>query len=987
MTVALLVGLGLGAGAVAWASGIRAAIGSAPDADVTAAALIAVGALIGTRFRGGPRSLGVALVGVGVVGGVVGAWSSPVGAALARVGGSLEGGAVGLAFARTIVTGTVLLPLGLLLGLAARRSGTALGAGRRGPGTLAMLALGAGTGALAANLLQLEGGPPELAHAGSAILVLVGAFLAVRPPARDDERDEASAPVSVGVAAAAVAFAVAAFSFLAPRPFRFAFGHELPGLPVAGVALAAGLALGALAAGAIAHWRPRIAGESATAAMLALAGAAAIAGITRLDRFPVAFLESIESVSELSGVVDAALQLLFVRVALLGGAIGAAATFLLVAVPDAARSAWAERTAAGAAFGALAGVAFARLALGPFSIPDTVAGAALVGATLAAGGALLRPRGRLVGGVAGIAGVALVAAVAARTPGHDSRMTLPERHFAAGRVGVEQRGWLTFEQDGANESVSVIRRGRSRRLLVDGRLEATNGLATRSAGVLVHLPLAVHPSPDRVLLLGIGNGAALAGAVAHPTEHIDCLARGPAFAAAAETFGDAVRNALGDGRVHLRFGDPEDLVARAGRYDVILHQASGAWTELSARLSKLEFLETARDLLEEDGLYGHWVPDDALTKSGLQSLLATVAAVFPQVEVWAGSGSAVIIVAKKTVAPHDFGNVLESWRDPTMQAAAADVWLEEPLSLVSHFLVSDQAVRRITRRAALHTRMHDELGRTEAARRRRTGPVNPVPGLFALGDDVLGCLSGTPEAGFAGAVVNAVRARALERAALEHEVERNGPRDTRALETWEAAQELNPRDRAIRRRLADLRSRMGIEYTNQQSVVAGYSNLRQAVDIDTTFAEGFANLGRHLAMSDEYDFAVAVTEHAVEMEPDNDLFALLLAQIWKRRTYYDKALPWYERAMELNPRNVAAAIGYVDTKLTMEENPDLEYGLEVSERYLELEPENEELRSRIDRLREAISDRDAPEEVPEPSGPDAESDSEPDSAEALPAEE
>jgi spermidine synthase len=527
-----------------------------------------------------------------------------------------------------------------------------------------------------------------------------------------------------------------------------------------------------------------------------------------------------------------------------------------------------------------------------------------------------------------------------------------------------------FERDGANASVAVVRRGGFRRMLVNGRLEATNGLATLSSGILAHLPLTMHRSDARVLLLGIGNGAALRSALAHPVERVDVLERGPELVAAASTFGDVVRDALDDDRTRLHLGDPEDLVARAGRYDVVLHQGSGAWTELSSRLATREFLEMAAERLVDDGIYCQWVPDDALTKTGFQSLLATVASVFPQVEVWAGHGSAVIVLAKKRPAPHDFAAMLEAYRDPRIQAAAAAVWIEEPLSLLSHFLVSDDAVRRITRRAAIHARASDVLGRTEADRRRSASTVNPVPGLFALADDLVSRLANVPEgAAFEAAVANAIQARALERAALELESTRSGPEDTKALDAWEAALELNPRDRAIRRRLADLRSRIGIEYTNKLLVVAAHANLRQAVDIDTTFADGFANLGRHLAIAGEYDFALAVIEHAVAMEPDNDLFALLLAQTWKRRVYYDKALPWYAKAMELNPRNVEAAIGWVDTRLAMQENPDLEEGLEVLQRYLEFEPENEDLTMRITRLSEAIEKGEAqPAEGVEPPG-------------------
>jgi tetratricopeptide (TPR) repeat protein len=593
------------------------------------------------------------------------------------------------------------------------------------------------------------------------------------------------------------------------------------------------------------------------------------------------------------------------------------------------------------------------------SLQGTIVGAGFVVIAFATVAAVAGAQRRVVGALVAAGGVALAGASAYLLPPPEVRNLLPDQHFGTGRNGITLRGWVMFEADGANESVAVSRRGTARRLLANGRLEAMNGLATRSSGILSHLPLAIHASPERVLLIGLGNGVALTSALAHSTERVDCVARGSAFVEGATTFGAAVREGLDDGRVHLAIGDPEDLVNRAGRYDVILNQMAGVWGELASRLSTREFLEMVRDHLDDGGLYCQWLSGSALTKTGFQSLLATLASVFPQVEVWAGHGSSVLLLAKESPAPHDFGVILDAYRTPRIQASAADAWIPEPLSLLSYFLVSDEAVRRISSRATIHTRNNEQLGRLEAARRYREPTVNPVPGLSALGDDVFARLVNTPAIGFEAALVNAVQARAFERAGLLRDAERESPLDRSAVEIYENALQLNPRDRAIRRRLADLRSRMGIEFLNRASILAAHDNLRQAVEIDSTFAEGFANLGRHLAMTDEHDFAAAVTEHAIEMEPDNDLFALLLAQIWKRRVYYDKALPWYEKAMDLNPRNVDAAIGYVDTRLSMEANPDLEHGLEVSRRYLEFEPENEDLRSRIMKLELAISRREA----------------------------
>jgi tetratricopeptide (TPR) repeat protein len=151
---------------------------------------------------------------------------------------------------------------------------------------------------------------------------------------------------------------------------------------------------------------------------------------------------------------------------------------------------------------------------------------------------------------------------------------------------------------------------------------------------------------------------------------------------------------------------------------------------------------------------------------------------------------------------------------------------------------------------------------------------------------------------------------------------------------------------------------MGIRYSNSQAFTAAHSYMREAVEVDSTYAEGFANLGTLLMMNDAFDYALSVTEEAIALEPEDDRFHLLAGRIWKRRGYYDKAIPWLEKALELNPRNVAAAIQLVDCQFSMEsEHADLAAGIEFLERFLEYEPDNGGLEFRIGRLRDALARR------------------------------
>lgn len=158
---------------------------------------------------------------------------------------------------------------------------------------------------------------------------------------------------------------------------------------------------------------------------------------------------------------------------------------------------------------------------------------------------------------------------------------------------------------------------------------------------------------------------------------------------------------------------------------------------------------------------------------------------------------------------------------------------------------------------------------------------------------------------------------------------------------------------------------MGIDFANRQSFFAAHKYMREAIETDTTYAEGFGNLGLLLLQSEDFDYAIACTGQAITLAPDDDLFQIQMGRIWKARGYFDKSLPYYEAAMRLNPKSVEAAIGYVDAKLAMEgDAADIQYGLDFLEKYRAIDPVHEDLLYRIGKLKDVLSRRGEPAEGP-----------------------
>ena len=70
------------------------------------------------------------------------------------------------------------------------------------------------------------------------------------------------------------------------------------------------------------------------------------------------------------------------------------------------------------------------------------------------------------------------------------------------------------------------------------------------------------------------------------------------------------------------------------RYDTIVSQPSHPWTAGASHLYTREFLELARDHLEEDGTFVQWLGAHFVDEDLLRSFCATMLAVFPHTQLY-----------------------------------------------------------------------------------------------------------------------------------------------------------------------------------------------------------------------------------------------------------------------------------------------------------------------------------------------------------------
>ncbi|MBN1419141.1 MAG: fused MFS/spermidine synthase [Planctomycetes bacterium] len=333
------------------------------------------------------------------------------------------------------------------------------------------------------------------------------------------------------------------------------------------------------------------------------------------------------------------------RLAVRGGAVGRgvgriAGANTLGAVAGSLVAGYAILPLAGVAWAAIAvpAVVLAAAGAGMLLRAGSRGGAIAVAVAAALGVVLARPHG-----VLGSGSLAWHPAILASGPflyaerwgaKDETLAALGERIVAGSRV-------LSY-RDGPSASVAVLaeRDGREVFLRISGKVDASTGggrvsdLPTEL--LLGHLPILLHPAPERILTIGLGGGLTLGAILRHPVDAVDSIEiSADVVDAARRYFAEANGRALEDPRVRTIIADArQHLLLADEAYDVITSEPSNPWIAGIGSLFTEEFFSLCRARLRAGGVMCQWIHATAIAPADLRLVLRTFGRVFPDAQVW-----------------------------------------------------------------------------------------------------------------------------------------------------------------------------------------------------------------------------------------------------------------------------------------------------------------------------------------------------------------
>jgi spermidine synthase len=263
---------------------------------------------------------------------------------------------------------------------------------------------------------------------------------------------------------------------------------------------------------------------------------------------------------------------------------------------------------------------------------------------------------------------------------------------------------VIFRKQGFYGQVTVTRTPTDLYLKHNGKTDAsTNTVDSFAQYLLGHVPLLLHPKPERVVNIGLGGGITLGAITAHPEpREIVQVELDPLVVEATRTwFGNANHQALDDPRVRLVVDDGRSFIERGtDKFDVIISEPPNIWVSGVSGLFTAEFYRAARARLRPGGLLCQWLPLYELGEEDFATALATIGTQFKHLAGWTNGSVAVIVASNEPLplqGPHPAAAHLPAAVTTDLQNAGVEPWQVE--SFLSQPQLDAAAIARFQAKA------------------------------------------------------------------------------------------------------------------------------------------------------------------------------------------------------------------------------------------------------------------------------------------------
>ncbi len=259
----------------------------------------------------------------------------------------------------------------------------------------------------------------------------------------------------------------------------------------------------------------------------------------------------------------------------------------------------------------------------------------------------------------------------------------------ARRHGQDMREY--WREEGVQTAVSVHASEFRRSLYLDGLHQANDSPEMVGLHRLIgHLPMVLHPSPSRALVIGLGGGATSGAVSQYPGTQVQIVELSESVRRAAPFFAHISYDVLNQPNVSMRIDDGRNFLLLSGQtFDVITADIIQPIHAGAGNVYSREYFTLVRHALRENGLALQWIGHRPQTQYRL--IMRTFLDVFPHTTLWLDGNLMVGSTKPLRLSEQVFA---AKRRDPRTAAALDEVGLTSFDVLRSWYMAGPDDLRR-----------------------------------------------------------------------------------------------------------------------------------------------------------------------------------------------------------------------------------------------------------------------------------------------------
>jgi spermidine synthase len=278
------------------------------------------------------------------------------------------------------------------------------------------------------------------------------------------------------------------------------------------------------------------------------------------------------------------------------------------------------------------------------------------------------------------------------------RVPDPFRAAYTRRYGADMREF--WREEGVQTAVSVHASQFRRALYLDGLHQANDTPdMVRLHRIIGHLPMVLHPSPERALVIGLGGGATSGAVSRHRASQVQIVELSESVRRAASLFAHINYDVLDQPNVRVSVDDGRNFLLLSGqRFDVITADIIQPIHAGAGNLYSREYFTLVRNALEPGGVALQWIGERPETQYRL--IMRTFLDVFPNATLWLSGNLMVGSLDPLRVQP---ATLAAKRADPQIAAALDEIGLTSFDILASWYTAGADEMRRFVGEGPLLT--------------------------------------------------------------------------------------------------------------------------------------------------------------------------------------------------------------------------------------------------------------------------------------------